>query len=211
MKKTSKHITRFAGGLIVAGLLAAVRASAADNDLSHSASSFIKEAAQGNQAEVATAQLAQQKSQSPEVKNLAQMLEQDHQAAQQKVQSIAQAHNVTLEQTPSWSQRRTQSKLEKLSGSEFDQQYTKDMLEDHVADIKKYQKAAENIQEADVKQYAQDTLQHLQSHLEHAESAAKSVGVDQATISSITKGLPASVGGTGENQESSHGSRQNNP
>lgn len=208
MKNTSKYISRFAGGLIVASLLAASRAGAADNDLSSKGSSFLKEASQGNQAEIALAQLAQQKSQSSEVKNLAQMLQQEHQAAETKVQAIAQSHNVPLETSPGWSQRRTQSKLEKLNGAEFDQQYTKDMLEDHVTDIKKYQKAAQDVQDADVKQYAQDTLQHLQTHLQHAESAAKSVGVDQATITSITKSLPNSVGGTSDKQEGINGAGQ---
>jgi len=99
-------------------------------------SSFIKEASAGNQSEIALAQLAQTKAQNPEVKELAKMLQQDHQQAQEKLQTIAQAHGIQLETTPSWTQRRAQSKLEKLSGAEFDQQYAKDMLEDHATDIK---------------------------------------------------------------------------
>lgn len=201
-------MTRIAGGLIVAGLLVAVRAGAADTTLSSKGSSFVKDASQGNQAEIATAQLAEQKGQNPEIKSLAQMLQQDHQQAQEKLQTIAQAHGVTLDQSPSWSQRRAQGKLEKLNGADFDQQYAKDMLEDHVTDIKKFQKASQSIEDADVKQYAEETLPTLQKHLEHAKSAAKSVGVDDSTISSITKGLPEAVGGTGENQESGRGTGQ---
>jgi putative membrane protein len=204
-------MTRIAGGLIVAGLLAAGRAGAADTTLSSKASSFIKDASEGNQAEITLAQLAQQKSQSPEIKNLAQMLQQDHQQAQEKLQNIAQAHGLALDQTPTWSQRRAQAKLEKLNGTDFDQQYAKDMLEDHVTDIKKFQKASQTIEDADVKQYAQETLPTLQTHLEHAKSAAKSVGVDDSTISSITKSLPEAVGGTGENQESGRGAGQQRP
>jgi putative membrane protein len=204
-------MTRIAGGLIIAGLLAAVRAGAADTTLSSKAESFVKEASQGNQAEIATAQIALQKAQNSEVKDLAQMIQQDHQQAQEKLQTIAQAHGITLDQTPSWSQRRAQSKLEKLSGADFDQQYTKDMLEDHVSDIKKFQKAAQQIEDADVKQYAQESLPTLQKHLQHAESAAKAAGVDQSTISSITKSLPEAVGGTGENQESGRGAGRQQP
>jgi putative membrane protein len=176
--------------------------------LSSKGSSFVKEASAGNQSEVALAQLAQQKAQNPEIKNLAQLIQQDHQQAQEKLQTIAQAHGITLDQSPSWTQKRAQSKLEKLSGAEFDQQYAKDMLEDHVTDIKKFQKASENIQDGDVKQYAQECLPKLQAHLQHAESAAKSAGVDESTIASITKSLPAGVGGTGENQESTRGAGQ---
>jgi putative membrane protein len=216
MKYSSKNIACMAGSLIVAGLLAAGSVSAADtttgstdnSKLSSKGASFVKEASAGNQSEIALARLAQTKAQNSEVKNLAQMLQQDHQQAQEKLQSIAQAHGIQLDSTPSFSQRRTQAKLEKLSGADFDQQYAKDMLEDHAADIKKFQKASETIEDADVKQYAAENLPKLQTHLQHAESAAKSAGVDQSTISSYTKNVPGAVGGTGENSESSRGAGQ---
>jgi putative membrane protein len=211
MKYSAKNMTYITGVLVIAGLLAAGRASGADSSISSKGSSFIKEASEGNQAEIATAQLAQEKSQNPEVKNLAQMIQNDHQQAQAKLQTIAQAHGVTLEEKPTWSQRRAQAKLEKLNGADFDQQYTKDMLEDHVTDIKKFEKASQDIQDADVKQYAQDTLPHLRDHLRHAETAAKAVGVDQSTISSITKGLPEGVGGTGDVQEKGKGAVRQQP
>lgn len=216
MKYTAKNITCIASSFMIAGLLAATAADTTTGNtdnakLSSKGSSFIKEASAGNQSEIALAQLAQSKAQNPEIKNLAQMLQQDHQQAQEKLQTIAQAHSVTLDTTPSWTERRTQSKLEKLSGAEFDQQYAKDMLEDHASDIKKFEKASQNIEDSDVKQYAAEILPKLQTHLQHAVSAAKSVGVDQSTISSYTKDMPGAVGGTGENNESSHGAgRQQN-
>lgn len=208
MKYSTTYLTRITGGLIVAGLLAASRAGAADtagNSLSSKGASFVKEASAGNLSEIALAQLAQQKAQSPEIKNLAQMIQQDHQQAQEKLQTIALAHGLTLDTSSTWTQRRAQSKLEKLNGAEFDQQYAKDMLEDHVTDIKKFQKASQAVEDSDVKQYAQQTLPTLQTHLQHSESAAKSVGVDQATITSLTKNMPADIGGTGENQETGRG------
>jgi putative membrane protein len=209
MKYSTKSITRITGGLIIAGLLAASRAGAADTTttpaLSSKGASFVKEAAAGNQSEIALAQLALQKGQNPEIKSLAQMIQQDHQQAQEKLQTIALAHGITLDPNPGWSQRRAQSKLEKLAGADFDQQYAKDMLEDHVTDIKKFQKASEAVEDSDVKQYAAETLPHLQAHLQHAEAAAKSAGVDPATITSITKNMPPAVGGVGENQESGRG------
>jgi putative membrane protein len=211
MKYSSKYMTRIAGGLIVAGLLAASQAGAADTSISSKGASFVKEAAEGNQSEIATAQLAQEKSQNQEVKNLAQMIQKDHQQAQEKLQTIAQAHGITLDQTPSWSQRRAQSKLEKLNGADFDQQYAKDMLEDHVTDIKKFQKASQQIQDTDVKEYAQTCLPVLQKHLQQSETTAKAVGVDQSTISSITKHMPGAVGGAGENGESGSGTSQHQP
>jgi putative membrane protein len=213
MKYSVKNITCIAGSLMIAGLLAASAADTTTGNtdnakLSSKGASFIKEASAGNQSEIALAQLAQTKAQNPEVKNLAEMIQKDHQQAQEKLQTIAQAHGVALDTTPSWTQRRAQSKLEKLSGAEFDQQYAKDMLEDHAADIKKFEKASQNIEDSDVKQYAQEILPKLQAHLQHTASAAKSAGVDQSTISSYTKDIPGAVGGTGENNESSRGAGQ---
>jgi putative membrane protein len=210
MKYSAQYFTRVAGGLVIAGLLAAGRAVAAGNSLSHEASTFVKEASESNQGEIALAQLAEQKSQNPEIKSLAQMIETDHQQAQDKLQTVAQAHGVKLDQGLTWTQKRSQAKLEKLNGADFDQQFAKDMLEGHVANLNRYQKASEKLEEADVKQYAQETLPKLQEHLQHAETAAKAVGVDPATISSITSKAPA-MGGTSERQESGQGAVQHQP
>jgi putative membrane protein len=207
MKYSPKNFTCLAGGLIAAGLLAASTAGAADTSLSHEGRSFIKEASEGNQGEIAMAQLAQQKSQSSEIKSLAQMIQNDHQQSQEKLQTIAQTHGVALDQGLTWTQKREQGKLEKLSGADFDQQYAKDMLEDHVNDLNSFQKAANKLQEADLKQFAEENITAMQKHLQHAETAAKAVGVDQATISSITSKAPA-MGGAGENNGMGHGAGQ---
>jgi putative membrane protein len=209
MKYSTKNLTRISGALIIAGLLAAGRAGAAE--LSRAASSFLKEASQANQGEIALAQLAEQKSQSAQVKELAQMIQKDHQASQQKLETIAQTHGLKLDQGLTFSEKRAQGKLEKLSGADLDQQFSKDMLEGHVANIKRFDKAARDVEEADVKQFAQETLPVLKSHLNHSETVAKASGVDQATISSITKSLPEGVGGTSDKQEKESGGSKMQP
>ncbi len=210
MKYSAQNIARIASSLVVVGLLAAGRAVAADSSLSHDASSFIKEASEANQGEIALAQLAQEKSQNPEIKKLAQMIQSDHQQSQEKLETIAQTHGVTLSQGLTWSQKRAQGKLEKLTGADFDQQYAKDMLEGHVANLNKFQKASQTVREADVKQYAQDTLPKLQEHLQMTETAARAVGVDPSTISSYTSKAPA-MGGTGEQNEQQGGQGMSKP
>jgi putative membrane protein len=57
---------------------------------------FLKQAAEGNMAEVQMGQLGQQKGTSAEVKQLAQALATDHQQNQQMLQSLAQKEGVTL-------------------------------------------------------------------------------------------------------------------
>jgi hypothetical protein len=65
------------------------------------------------------------------------------------------------------------------------------MLKDHVKCIARFDKAIADTQEADVKDYAQSTLPALRKHLQHSEDAARAVGLDEPTISSILKGLPS--------------------
>lgn len=234
MKSSSTNILAriVAGGIVAAGLLAAGQAGAADTTVSgststsgsttessstsgtsHAAKSFIKDASEGNQAEIALANLAEQKSQNSDIKQLAQMIRDDHQQAQQKLETIAQAHGVTLDQKPGWMDRHEQNKLEKLSGAEFDKEYATQMLSDHAKDINKFQKAAQDVQESDVKQYAQDCLSKLQAHMQHAETAAQAVGVDQNTISSYTKKVSSggAMGGTSDKFDTSRGASTNSP
>jgi putative membrane protein len=219
MKNTKIVLTRlFTTGIVAIGML--LTAHAADTTISagatttesttatatsHRASAFIKDVNQANRAEIALAEVAQQKSQNPEIKQLAQQIRDDHQQANQKLQAIAQAHNITLDQELGWMQKREQTKLEKLSGAEFDKAYATAMLKDHHTDIAKFQKASQDIQETDVKQFAQEILPKLKAHLRHAEEAARSAGVDQSTISSYTKDS-TDMGGAADKSQSESGS-----
>jgi len=57
---------------------------------------FAMKAAEGGTLEVKLAQLAQQKSQSSEVKDLARQLEQDHTQANQQLMQVAKQKNINL-------------------------------------------------------------------------------------------------------------------
>src|SRR5829696_8127110 len=102
----------FTGTVVTAvGLMAAGTLSAADTKVSHKAADFIKESAQANLAEINCAQLAEQKAQNADVKELAKQMRENHQQANQKLQALAQTHNVKLETEPSFLQKRTYNKL----------------------------------------------------------------------------------------------------
>ncbi len=161
---------------------------------SHRAREFIQKAAQGNSAEIAFSELAQSKALSPEVRQVAQMVASDHQQAGQKLQVVAQAHGIALDQFLDQMNQREVNRLLKAPGEDFDKNYARIMLKDHAKAIRMYETAANKIKEADVQEYAQNTLPKLREHLRHAEEAARAVGLDDSTVSSIVKGIPA--GGT---------------
>jgi putative membrane protein len=201
MKQSSILNRIVTGGLMMAvGFMAAGTLGAAEGT-SHKASTFIQEAASDNHAEIALAEIAQQKAANSEVKQYAQQLRDDHQQAAQQLQTLAQAHNVKLDQELSFTQKHTQDRFQKLSGAEFDKEYSKQMLQDHVKTIGKYDKAAQSLEEADVKEFARSMIPKLQQHLHHGEQAARAAGLDENTIASITKKAPAAAGGTAGSQE----------
>jgi putative membrane protein len=174
-------------------------AASADNSgkISHRAKEFLEDASQANQMEIALAGVAQEKSQNATVKALAQTLRSDHEKNLAQVQSLAQAHGVTLDDSVSWMNQRIVNHMQKASDADFDKDYTKMMVKDHVACIKNFDKAAADVKESDINQYVQNTLPTLRTHLQRSEEAARSVGVDDATISSIRKGLPTEEMGRG--------------
>ena len=169
----------------------------------HSAKSFIKQAFRDNQEEIDLANVGAMKAQNAELKSFCQQLQQDHTKANQELQPIAAKYGVTEEQSKL--RQHEVNKFEKeTAGPEFDKKFVTEMLEDHQKDINKFEKEANKLQEADVKQYAENMLPKLREHLQKAETIARAVGVDQSTISSIMSKTTA-VGGTAETQENTTG------
>jgi putative membrane protein len=165
--------------------------SVTESSTSHRAKEFLKDAGQANQKEIALADVAESKSQNSTVKELAHMIRADHQQNYAQVQALAQAHGVTLEASPDWMNQREIDHMQKVKEADFDQDYTKMMIKGHVKTIKMFEKADAEIQEPDIKQYAENTLPKLREHLRHSEDAARAVGVDQSTISSLLNDLPS--------------------
>lgn len=169
----------------------------------HSAKSFIKQAYQDNQTEIDLANVGMSKAQNAELKSFCQMLQQDHTQANKDLQPLATKYNVT--EQPSRFGEHAVSKFEKeTAGPEFDKKLATELLKSHQKDISKFERASSKLQETDVKQFADTMLTKLREHLQHAETVAKAVGVDQSTISSIMSKAPA-VGGTSENEQSGAG------
>jgi putative membrane protein len=169
----------------------------------HSAKSFIKQAFRDNQMEIDMAAVGASKAQNAELKSFCQQLQQDHTKANQELQPIAQRYGVAEEQSKL--REHAVNKFDKeTAGPEFDKKFATEMLRDHQKDINKFEKAAAKLQEADVKQYAENMLPKLREHLQKAETVARSVGVEQSTISSIMSKTSA-VGGTTETETSTTG------
>jgi putative membrane protein len=156
---------------------------------------FIHMAAEGNLTQIELGKLGAKKSQNGQIQQFAQHLQTDHQSANQKLEPLAQSQGMQLPQTLDSKHQREISRLQKLSGAEFDKAFATTTLQDHARAITLYQKEAQQGQNPETKQYAENMLPGLQHHLEMAKETARSVGVSDTTISSILSRYPAAVGG----------------
>jgi putative membrane protein len=151
-----------------AALAASVIANAAADKASEK---FIKEAIQGNLAEVAVGKLAQQKGANEGVRSFGAMLVSDHSAANDKALSVAQSMGMSPPTEPTAKQKATYDRLSKLSGAQFDREFAKAMVQDHQNDIREFEKEAKKTNDP-AAEFAKSTLPTLHKHLEEAQALA---------------------------------------
>jgi len=140
------------------------------------ASSFLKQAAEGNLAEVELAEVAQERAARPEVKEYAQNLEREHEKTNEKLKSIAEQKDVELPDEPGQTHEQLKEQLSDLQGQAFDQAYLKTMVQEHQKTIQSFEQQAKTAQDPEIKQFAEQTLPTLRAHLKQAEQLQKQSG-----------------------------------
>ena len=143
------------------------RAAKAGGDMA-----FVKEAAMGGLAEVELGRLATQKAESNDVKQFAQRMVDDHSKANDQLKPIAQQKNVEVPSQLSGKEKALYDRLSKLSGAQFDRAYMRAMVADHRKDVAAFKRESTAGTDAEVKQFASQTLPTLQDHLKMAQSTA---------------------------------------
>ena len=150
---------------------------------------FMSKAMEMNQAEINLSKMAQNKAESPMVKDYADMMVEDHTKALDQLRNAVGGS----QSQPSLSKEHQQmsEKLSRLSGSAFDKAYMDAMVRDHQQAVQTFQKeenagggttrqkpGTNNQSNADI---ARDMLPTLQRHLNQAEEIDKNIG-GSATI-----------------------------
>ncbi|HEY7119055.1 MAG TPA: DUF4142 domain-containing protein [Tepidisphaeraceae bacterium] len=151
---------------------------------------FAMKAAEGGMLEVKLAQLAQQKSQDEQVKDLAKQLEQDHQQANQQLMQIAKQKNIDLPNDLKGECQETYQAFQQLQGKDFDNAFVLHNVKDHLMDIMMFQKEAQNGTDPEIKQWASQTLPKLQEHARQIATVAQACGLPIEALA---------AGGAGEN------------
>ena len=138
-------------------------------------STFVKEAAMGGLAEVELGRLAAQKAQSPDVKQFAQRMVDDHSKANDQLKPIAQQKGIEVPAQLTGKHKSEYDRLSKLSGAQFDRAYMQLMLQDHRKDVSDFRKESASGKDPDVKQFASQALPTLEDHLKMAQSTDAAV------------------------------------
>jgi putative membrane protein len=135
---------------------------------------FVNKAAAAGMAEVQAAQLAQTKAQSDDVKTFAGHMIADHTAANDKLKSIVEADGVQPPANLDSKDEKQLAALRKLNGAAFDRRYVQDQTAAHKEAVALFKKEAASGTNAQLKQFAVDTLPTLQQHLTAVEGLGHS-------------------------------------
>ena len=139
---------------------------------------FVTKAMEGGAAEVQLGQLAEQKSQSNDVKQFAQKMVSEHQQMSDKwFKPVAKELGVSEPKGPSKKDKKLIEKLQGLSGQQFDTEYIQAMVKDHKADLKEFQNEAQMAQDPNVKQIAQQGSTVISQHLQLIQQIAQAHNV----------------------------------
>lgn len=136
----------------------------------NNSSEFAVKAANGGMMEVEMGKLAQEKAQNPRVKAFATMMVNDHTKANDELKDLAGKKNIALPAELSTESKEHIDKLAKKTGKDFDKDYMDMMVDDHDKDVKEFDKAAGNLEDADLKSWASKTLPTLRTHQDSAKA-----------------------------------------
>lgn len=135
---------------------------------------FFKMAASGNSLEIRLAKLAQQKATDPQVKQIAQIIQSDHEQANQLLAQIADQNHISVSpaslddvDSAQWSE------IKNKDGDEFTRAYVFAMVGDHATDELKYAYHANQEQGSPCQQYTSQVLPKIQMHLHMLEQIAR--------------------------------------
>lgn len=137
---------------------------------------FVTEAAMGGMKEVELGRLANERGASEAVRQFGQHMVEDHTRANQELMAAASAAGLTPPAALDAKTRAAVQKLSRLSGAEFDREYSKMMVKDHEKAVALFEREAARGTQSDLKSFASATLPTLQGHLQMARDLAASTG-----------------------------------
>ena len=137
---------------------------------------FIRDAAEGSMADVAAAQVALQNANSPQVKQYAQRMIDEHESMNDMIKELADKKALSIPQATDEQGHQASAALSNLAGAEFDKSYMAGQVSGHAKMVAMFEDAVQGAQDPEVRAFAQNHLEGLKEHLAKARSVRDSLG-----------------------------------
>ena len=130
---------------------------------------FILLAAEGGMMEAQLGQYATQKAESPKVRDLGKVMVGDHSKANEELRGLASRKKTSLPADLSDKKQKEVNALKEKKGRDFDEAYSKFMVQDHQDHIAIFKEEAEKGDDLDVKAWAAKMVSTLERHKKLAD------------------------------------------
>ncbi len=137
---------------------------------------FLVNAAEINLEEIKLGQLAQQKGVSADIKSLGQMMVESHTKALNDLKGLAQSKTISIPDSATKDAMDAYDKLEDEKGADFDRKYCDMMVDGHKDAIDKFEKAAADATDPQIKQWASSMIPDLRKHLDQSLACQTKLG-----------------------------------
>ena len=145
----------------------------AQNKMDNDDISALKQLVQANLTEVAAGKMAQEKAQSPDVKNFGQKMVTDHGKMAEELKALAKKKDVAAPQDANLKDMAQMKLMERKSGAEFDKDYMEHMVKDHEKDVKDTENIAAKAKDPQLKSAVQQANAKIREHLQMAQRLAQ--------------------------------------
>jgi putative membrane protein len=157
-------------------------------------SKFILDAASSNLMEIRLGQLAQSKATNAAVKQFGQQMVTDHTNLENQLTATVSKGGTQFKPGMTDAHEDEIERLEKLSGTQFDQEYMRAMIQHHQQDVAAFQSKGQSSGSAEARQIVSTGLPVLQRHLSMATQVGAQVGINTSVAANPTQNPPVTTG-----------------
>jgi putative membrane protein len=129
---------------------------------------FLVNAAENDLKQIQLGQLAQQKGNTAQVKELGRMMEEAHTKSLNDLTALARNKTITIPTAPTNDARDDYKDLSEKSENDFDEAYYYLMVSEHKDAIDTFEKASADSQDSDIRNWATVSLPGMRTHLDHS-------------------------------------------
>jgi putative membrane protein len=139
---------------------------------------FLRKATEGSLAEIQFGELAAQKSQNDEIKDLGKKMVDDQTRINSEIASVAEATGVKLPNKMSKDDKAEFERLDTLSGDAFDKEYLSYMVKNHHQDLHEFRIEVNSTTDQELKSTAHSAAVTIHAHMVAIDRLARERGIE---------------------------------